>query len=107
MARYPNELVVSGRYRPHRLSDLVGDLMTTYEQRKDHADPVLTAWQRVIPPGLAEHCRIASVAGSCLRVVVDSPAYLYELKLCREELVRSMQDLCKRPRITILKLTLG
>lgn len=107
MARYPDELVASGKYRPHRVGDLVGDLLAATQRRKETADPVLAAWQQVVPPGLAPHCRIKAVVGSSLQVQVDSPAYLYELQLCRDELVQAVQGLCRRPRITNLKLTLG
>lgn len=107
MARLPNELVASGTYRPSRIGDLAGDLLATYQRRKDNADPVLSAWQQVVPPGLASHCRIKQVAGSRLEVYVDAPAYLYEMQLCSHELLQAVQGLCTKPRIRSLKFTLG
>ena len=107
MARLPNELIASGTYRPSRIGDLAGDLLAAYQRRKGNADPVLSAWQQVVPPGLASHCRIKQVAGSRLEVYVDAPAYLYEMQLCSHELLQAVQGLCARPRIQSLRFILG
>jgi hypothetical protein len=107
MARFSNELVASGTYRPSRIGDLAGDLLATYQRRKATDDPVLSAWQQVVPPGLATHCRIKRFAGSRLEVAVDSPAFLYEMQLCSHELLQAVQGLCTKPRIQSLRFTLG
>lgn len=107
MAFLPEELIVNGGYRPARIGDLVKDILAMCQDKKAKADPVLTAWQQVLPPGLAQHCRVKNVVGTRLHVLVDTPAYLYEMQLCNNDVLRAMQGLCSRPRIDSIKLSLG
>ncbi|MFC1761331.1 DUF721 domain-containing protein [Planctomycetota bacterium] len=107
MALLREDFIINGRYRPHALGDLVSHLMDArVRPRKQTDDPVRNAWEQVVPPGLAEHCRIKTFVCGRLSITVDNPAYLYELQLCRAELQQAIQALLPQTRINNIKLTL-
>ena len=108
MAYLRNELVVDGRYRPDKVGSLVSHLMDAkVRPQKEAVDPVVAAWEAVVPPGLAGHCRVKGVQGSRLQVMVDSPAYLYELQLCSSELIKALKSISPQIRIASMKLAVG
>jgi len=54
------------------------------------------AWVELVPAAIAEHTRLADYSGGLLTVSVDSPAYMYELQLCRAELLQALRGHCGR-----------
>lgn len=91
-----------------RLGDTLGELM---ERRitPEHArfGPVAEAWSRLLPTELGRHCRIAGMGGGRLKVLVDSSSYMYELSLCRAELLAQLQHECPRAGLRIIKIAIG
>ena len=65
------------------------------------------AWAALVPGGLAGHCRLDGLRAGRLRVLVDSPAHLYELRLCSKELVARLRGLCPEARIREIRLAIG
>lgn len=59
---------------------------------------VAELWDELLPAGLAEHCEIVEISAGRLKVQVDSPSYMYELQLCRSEILKEMQ---RHPAIRI------
>ena len=95
-----NELVVNGKYRAARMGDLVEALMASSIRPQEEAvDPVRAAWEQVVPPALARHCRVQGLKKSRLHVKVSGPAYLYELRLCGPEMTRALQELAPEAKI--------
>jgi len=43
---------------------------------------------------MRRHCRVVSVTGGSVRVAVDAASYMYELQLCKAELLAELQRLC-------------
>jgi predicted nucleic acid-binding Zn ribbon protein len=68
---------------------------------------VVEAWGRLVPVGLAQHCRVAGLTGGVLKIVVDSPSYMYELQLCRCELLNELQQECPHSRIRKIEPSVG
>jgi len=56
------------------------------------------AWAELVPAAIAEHARLVDYSGGLLTVSVDSPAYMYELKLCRAELLQALREHCGRSK---------
>ncbi len=52
---------------------------------------VAEAWDDVVPNELRAHCILTDLSEGRLKVAVDSPVYLYELQLCRDELLKEIQ----------------
>jgi hypothetical protein len=64
-------------------------------------------WRELLPVELYQHCEIVGISGGQLDVRVDSPAYVYELRLCSSELLSELQRQCPRVRLTRIKFTVG
>lgn len=68
---------------------------------------VIELWGQLLPRELAEHSRLEDVNGGCLKVLVDSPSYLYELRMCGPQLLEEVQKHCPRARITEIRFRAG
>lgn len=68
---------------------------------------IAEAWSQLLPAELCQHCRIAGVSGGKLRVIVDSPSYMYELQLLSCELLKELALECPQARIQEIKFTVG
>ena len=91
-----------------KLGDVAQQLMNrNISPRQDKFGPVLETWDQLLPAELREHCTIASVSSSHLRVVADSPAYVHELRLCSKELLEQLRKQCPAARITKIKIGIG
>jgi len=98
--RKPNKTV--------RLGDLVERLMDNQVSPK-HArfGSIAEAWSSLLPDELRRHCKIADISGGQLKVLADSPAYVYELRLCSSELLEELARQCPRAKIRKIKFILG
>ena len=64
-------------------------------------------WNSLLPAELEQHCKIEDVSGGILKVRVDSPPYMHELRLCGPELLKELQKHCPRARIRTIKTFLA
>jgi predicted nucleic acid-binding Zn ribbon protein len=91
-----------------KLGDVAEQLMNKrISPRQAKFGPVVEAWNQLLPAELREHCTIASVSSSQVRVVADSPSYVHELRLCSSELLEQLQRQCPAARITKIKVGVG
>ena len=90
---------------PTRMGDIASGFVARLAPLHDRCDSVGQAWDQVLPPALRSHCRIGGFKGGCLRIVVDAPSYMYELQLCKAELLKELQRLC--PSAGLYRLHLG
>ena len=81
----------------------IGDLLAGFADRlgpmQQRHESVAEAWEELLPKGLRAHCRIAGLANGCLRIVADGSSYRYELQLCKDVLLRELQQACPGARI--------
>jgi predicted nucleic acid-binding Zn ribbon protein len=56
-------------------------------------------WTQLLPAEVQQHCRITDISGGQLKIKVDLPAYIYELKLCSSELLEQINNQCPRAGI--------
>jgi hypothetical protein len=68
---------------------------------------VAEAWERILPQSLRSHCRMTDIAGGTIKVKVDSPVYLYELRLCEKPVLEQLQQDCPRAKIRKIQFTVG
>lgn len=68
---------------------------------------IAEAWGQLLPTELYQHCRIVDISSSRLKVLVDSPSYMYELQLYSSELLKELARRCPRARIKEIKITVG
>lgn len=100
------------RYKPRASTTRIGQLVDallreSIKPGQARTDPVLEAWNRIVPPGLAGHCRVRGLSNGLLRIGVDSPVYMYELQLCSQDLLEALQRRCPQSGLRRIKLTLG
>ena len=94
--------------RAAKLGDVAEQLMNKrISPRQAKFGSVVETWDRLLPAELREHCRIASVSSSQVRVVADAPSYVHELRLCSSELLEQLQRQCPAARITKIKIGVG
>ena len=91
-----------------RLGEIAGKIIENrlLSQYKRFGE-LIEFWGQLLPRELAEHCRLEDINGGCLKAAVDSPSYLYELQLCREQLLEEVQKHCPRARITEIRFRAG
>ena len=68
---------------------------------------VAEALSRMLPEELARHCEIVDISAGLLKVLVDSPSYMYELQLCSSELLGELRQQCPRARLTKIKFAVA
>ena len=91
---------------------VLGDLVKTLIDRRvgpQHAKfgSLEEVWEQLLPAELSGHCELTGVYGGQLKVRVDSPAHMYELKLCSSELISELQQQCPRAGIKNIKFVIG
>ena len=91
-----------------RLGDVVKQLMENrVSPRQARFEAIAEVWSRLLPAEVHSHCEIADISGGQLKVLVDSPSYVYDLRLCSPELLEELQQQCPRARIKKIKFTIG
>jgi len=91
-----------------RLGDVVKQFMENrVSPRQARFEAIAEVWSRLLPAEVHNHCEIADISGGQLKVLVDSPSYVYDLRLCSPELLEELQQQCPRARIKKIKFTIG
>jgi len=100
---------MAGRNRtadPCRMADLVGGFVERLGPVQAHCDSIEGALAGLLPPALRAHCRLGGVTGGSVKLVVDSASYMYELQLCKSELLMELQQLCPSARLRRIQVTM-
>ncbi len=110
--RRPKSVCGRQRRREQAGTERLGDLVEQVIERgvvprQVRFGRLAEVWGGLLPVELRRHCRIADVSGGLVRVLVDSPSYVYELQLCCGELLEGLQRQCPRLRIKKIKFAVG
>jgi len=65
------------------------------------------SWLEVVPGELAAHCRIEEFTGGVIKVVVDGPAYMHELRLWKRKLCERLNSITPRCGVKDIKIVIG
>ena len=91
-----------------RLGEAVTEVMQNQVlHRYAKFKPVMEIWDELLPEGFCGHTKLVDIARGQLKVKVDSPSYLYELRLCSSELLRELQQRCPQARIKKIQFVIG
>jgi predicted nucleic acid-binding Zn ribbon protein len=94
--------------RTVRLGDTLDQLMDNrISPQQARFSAVAELWSQLLPADLCQHCKIADISAGQLKVLVDLPSYMHELRLCSSELLKEMQRQCPRAQIKKIKLVIG
>ncbi|MBN2456741.1 MAG: DUF721 domain-containing protein [Sedimentisphaerales bacterium] len=96
------------RGQPQQLGDAIAKLMAGDLQSKcEKFEVVAESWDELVPPEVRGHCRIAGISSGQVRIAVDSPAYLYQMRLVSSELLPMLQQLCPMARFRKIDCFVG
>ena len=94
--------------RTRRLGDSLSEVMEgRIGPQQAKYGRVAELWGQLLPEGFEQHCRIVDLSGGQLKVAVDSPSYLHELRLCSYELVKELGQQCPAAHIKKIKFVVG
>lgn len=90
------------------LGEVLGKIMDErLSVRHEQAMQLEQAWAEILPPNLAAHCRIDEFSPGTLKVVVDNPGYMHELRLCKNDLCGEINRAVPGAKIKDIKLVVG
>ncbi len=90
------------------LGDVLSELMENrVSPQQIRFELIAEAWSQLLPTELYQHCRIVDISSGRLKVLVDSPSYMYELQLLSCELLKELTQRCPRARIREIKFAVG
>lgn len=94
--------------RAVRLGDVTRELLENrISPQQAKFAPIAELWSQLLPDELGRHCKIVDISGGQLKVSVDLPVYMYELRLCSSELLGELQRQCPRGHIKKIKFVVG
>jgi len=70
-------------------------------------ESVVQLWSELLPDELRQHCRINDISAGRLKVLVDSPSYMYDLQLRSSEILAELRRCCPQVRIKSIKIALA
>jgi len=79
---------------PCKMGELVGNFVQRVAPVHARCDSVGAALEGLLPPTMREHCRFGGVSSGSVKLLVDGAAYMYELQLCKSELLNELQRMC-------------
>jgi hypothetical protein len=99
------------RSEPTLLADALVKMMeprhTGISQRYEAASRLGEAWAQALPEEMVRRCRIVDLAAGLLTVEVDSPSYMYELRISSQQLVEHLRRECPEAKLRAIKITLA
>ena len=99
------------RSQPAPLAEALAEIMqlpkTGLSSRHEAASRLNEAWSQLLPVEMIKRCRIADLAAGVLTVEVDSPSYMYELRISSHQLVEHLQRECPEAKLRAMKIVLA
>lgn len=99
------------RSQPAPLAEALAEVMeprrTGITQRYEAASRLSEVWAQLLPEEMARRCRIVDLAAGLLTVAVDSPSYMYELRISSNQLVEHLKRECPEAKLKAMKITLA
>ena len=86
---------------------LCGFMENSVSPQHSRYELIAEAWRRLLPVELGRHCRIDGITGGRLKVLADSPSYMYELQLLSRELLEELGRCHPAARIREMKVAIG
>jgi predicted nucleic acid-binding Zn ribbon protein len=69
--------------------------------------PAVDLWPQIVGPKTAEHTRAVAVEGKTLVVVVDSPAWIVQLRFLKPQLLRKVAGRVGKGLVEDMRFVLG
>jgi hypothetical protein len=99
------------RSQPALLAEALAEVMeprrTGITQRYEAASRLNEVWAQLLPEEMTRRCRIIDLAAGVLAVEVDSPSYMYELRISSHQIVEHLRRECPEAKLKAMKITLA
>ena len=99
------------RSQPAPLAEALAEIMEPRRvgitPRYEAASRLSEVWARMLPEEMAGRCRIVDFTAGLLTVAVDSPSYMYELRISSSQLVEHLKRECPEAKLRAMKITLA
>jgi predicted nucleic acid-binding Zn ribbon protein len=91
------------------IKDVIKDVIKAWsgEARGSSQEEILKMWEGACGRSLAAHSKPVSFRSSRLTVNVDSSAWLYELTLCKRDILKRLQRKFKKKPLKELQFRIG
>ncbi len=98
-----------GRYRKFRsVGSVLPRVLKQFKLDKIlAAQPAVTLWPEIAGPKTAEHTRALEVDGNTLVIVVDSPAWIAQLRYLKPQLLKKISGRVGKGLVLDLRFVLG
>jgi predicted nucleic acid-binding Zn ribbon protein len=107
---YP-EMQTRRQPKPVLLADALAGVMsagrTGVAQRYEMASQLGEVWAQLLPPKLAQHCRVVDLSAGLLTVEADSPSYMYELRISSHQFLEQLRESCPVVKVRAIKVVLA
>jgi len=100
-------------FRPKRQEAVsVGEIIKRFMDNQvspqyEKSESVFDVWASLLPQTIARHCRIDSICRGELKVLVDSPSYMHELRFFSAELLEGLRQHCPSANVRKIKIAIG
>ena len=102
---------VGRRSQPAPLAEAIAKIMEPQRkgitQRYAAASRLKEVWAQLLPEEMARRCRIADFAAGLRTVEVDSPSYMYELRISSNQLIEHLRRECPQAKLRAMKIALS
>ncbi len=92
---------------PSKIGDMIGTFVERLEPVHTRFDSVAEALESLLPPNIRDHCRLGGVSGGAVTLIASGASYMYELQLCKAELLLELQRLCPTARLHRIQISMA
>jgi predicted nucleic acid-binding Zn ribbon protein len=97
--------------QPTLLADALAEVMEApragLSQRYEAASQLCLLWAQLLPPVLAQHCRVVDLSAGMLTIEADSPSYMYELRISSHQILEHLRENCPAVKVRAIKVMLA
>ena len=92
---------------PSKMAEALEGFVERLAPVHTNANSITEAWDMILPPNLRQHCRVGAITGGTVKVVADAASYMYELQLCKDELLAELRRLCPGAGVRRLQIAMA
>jgi len=85
---------------------MIGSFIERLQPIHTRCESVAEALESLLPPVMQDHCRLGGVSAGCVTLIVSGASYMYELQLCKADLLLELQRLCPAARLRRIQINM-
>ena len=92
---------------PSQIGDMVEAFVERLEPIHTRCDSVAEVLESLLPPSIRPHSRLGGISAGTVTLIVSGASYMYELQLCKAELLLELQRLCPTARLRRIQIVMA